>query len=179
MWDFNRTKQMKAFARVDGAYLGLIWIAAFTFFVLQYSNPLLGTVSMLLSIMSLFFVYKRIVKFRKDICDNEIPFSRAYIYSLLMFFYASLIMGLAQYIYFKFIDGGFIINTYSELIATPEYQQMSKAYGMSAQDMKEAIDVMSKVRPVDIVLNFMSMNIFGSVFLSFPLAFMARKNKNN
>ena len=179
MWDINKTIQLKAFARVDGAYLGLIWIASFAFFVMQYSNPIMGTVSMLVSFMSLYFIYKRIVKFRIDICNDELPFAKAYIYSLFMFFYAALILGVAQYIYFKFIDGGFILNTYRDIMSTPEFKEASKAYGMSANEMKEALNTLSQVRPVDIVLNIMSMNIFGSIFLSIPIAFMSRKNKTN
>ena len=177
MSDYNRIKQMRAFARVDGAYLGLIWIMAFSFFVMQYSNPIMGMVSMLASIFSLFFAYKRLVKFRTDICDDTINFARAYSYLVFTFFYASVILGLAQYIYFKFIDGGYIVNAYAQMASTEEFKAASKAYGMTADSINDALDQMAAVRPVDIALNFLSMNVFGSFFLSIPLAFMARKNE--
>lgn len=179
MADYNRIKQMKAFARVDGAYLGLIWIIAFSFFVMQYSNPLMGMLSMFVSVFSLIFAYKRLVKFRTEICDNTINFARAYTYLIFTFFYASLILGLAQYIYFKFIDGGYIVNAYAQMASTEEFKTASEAYGMTKEGIDQALDQMAKVRPVDIAINFLSMNVFGCFFLSIPLAFMARKNNTN
>lgn len=176
MSDYNRIKQMKAFARVDGAYVGVIWIIAFSLFVLQYTDPLMGMFSMVVSALSLFFAYKRLVKFRTDICDNTINFARAYTYLIFTFFYASLILGIAQYIYFKFIDGGFIVDAYSQMAATEEFKKASEAYGMSKEGIDQALEQMSKVRPVDIAINFLSMNVFGCFFISIPLAFIARKN---
>ena len=177
MADYNRTKQSRAFARVDGAYLGIIWVIAFAFFVMQYSEPALGMVNMFVSVFSLFFAYSRLVKFRREVCDDAINFGGAYVHVLFMFFYAALIMGLAQYIYFKFIDGGYLLDTYSQIMLSEEFKEASKASGISVDNMKEALGQLSKARPVDIAINFLSMNIFGSFFLSVPMALFAMKRK--
>lgn len=177
MVDYNRTRQSRAFARVDGAYLGLIWVVAFAFFIMQYSEPALGMVSMFISVSSLFFAFSRLTKFRREVCDDAIGFAGAYVHVLFMFFYAALIMGLAQYIYFKFIDGGFLLNAYSDLMLSDEFKEASKASGISEDNIHEALGQLSKARPVDIVINFLSMNVFGSFFLSVPMALLAMKKK--
>ena len=179
MVDYNRTRQSRAFARVDGAYLGLIWVVAFAFFILQYSEPSLGMVNVFISVLSLFFAYSRLVKFRKQICDDTIGFAGAYVHVLFMFFYAALIMGLAQYIYFKFIDNGFLLNSYSNVMLSDEFKEASKASGLSEDNINEVLGQLAKARPVDLVINILSMNVFGSFFLSIPMALFAMKRKKN
>ena len=44
--------QLKAFARVDGAYLGVAWIISFAFYICGLSSPLLGLLGTLIAVLS-------------------------------------------------------------------------------------------------------------------------------
>lgn len=176
MADRSINKQMQAFARVDGAYLGLIWIISFSLFIMQYSDPIMGFLGMFVSVYSLAFAYKRLVKYRRKVCGDVLNFFGAYVYMFFMFFYASIILGIAQYIYFKFIDGGFLVNTYAQLTDSEEFKEAAKVYGMSIKDMDKVVKQLYNMRPVDITWEILSMNVSVSFFLSIPMALFARKN---
>ena len=86
--------QLRAFARVDGTYVGILWIASFACYLGGLSSPMLGLVGGILAVASPFFAAKRLIKFRDDIRDGEISGRRSMLYYALMFFYASLLFAL-------------------------------------------------------------------------------------
>ena len=48
--------QLRAFARVDGTYVGILWIASFACYLGGLSSPMLGLVGGILAVVSPFFV---------------------------------------------------------------------------------------------------------------------------
>ena len=47
--------QLKAFARIDGALLFLLWIGSFALYIKGMENPILGTLSLILLFVSPFY----------------------------------------------------------------------------------------------------------------------------
>ena len=162
--------QLKAFARVDGAYLGVAWIISFAFYICGLSSPLLGLLGTLIAVLSPVFAAIRLGKFRDNARDGIISFRRAMAYYILMFLYASLLLALAQFVYFAYIDGG-----YSAVMATPEAEAMLKAYGISTQQMQESISALAQTEPIYIVLNILSMNVTVGIILSLPAAAIMKR----
>mgnify|MGYP001157716688 FL=1 len=167
--------QLKAFARVDGAYLGVAWIISFAFYICGLSSPLLGLLGTLIAVLSPVFAAIRLGKFRDNARDGIISFRRAMAYYILMFLYASLLLALAQFVYFAYIDGGYLVSTYSAVMATPEAEAMLKAYGISTQQMQESISALAQTEPIYIVLNILSMNVTVGIILSLPAAAIMRR----
>ena len=89
--------------------------------------------------------------------------------------YASLLMALAQYVYFAYIDGGHLVSAYSALASTPEAASMLEAYGMGKQQMQQAISEMAQTDPIYIVLNILSMNVTCGIVLSLPAAAIIKR----
>lgn len=171
--------QLKAFARIDGAYLGLAWIASFALYIGGLSSPALGLGSALLAVLSPVFAAVRLAKFRDKAREGVISFRRAAAYYILMFLYASLLMALAQYIYFAYIDGGYIVQAYSAIMSPPEATAMLKAYGMSGQQLQESINLLAQTEPIYIVLNILSMNVTCGIILSLPVAAIMKRSATN
>ena len=165
--------QLKAFARVDGAYLGVAWIISFAFYICGLSSPLLGLLGTLIAVLSPVFAAIRLGKFRDNARDGIISFRRAMAYYILMFLYASLLLALAQFVYFAYIDGGYLVSTYSAVMATPEAEAMLKAYGISTQ---ESISALAQTEPIYIVLNILSMNVTVGIILSLPAAAIMKRS---
>lgn len=167
--------QLKAFARQDGAMLAMLWIGSFVFYLLGLSNPIMGLVAMLSICSSPFYVASRLRHFRDYGREGVISFARSYAYTILVFFYAGVLLAIAIYLYFAFIDKGFLIGKITEVIQSPEGKQMIQAYGMEAE-MEENIKYMSALRPIDFALNMLTINIITGFILGVPIAaFMQRR----
>lgn len=170
--------QLRAFARVDGAYLGILWIISFACYLAGLSTQLLGLIGTFLAIGSPIFAYLRLKKFRDYARHGIISFKRSMAYFILMFFYASLIFALAQYIYFAFIDDGYLLRSYISILSTPEAEQIIKAYGMTLKQMTENLNALSEISPIMIALNIMPINITVGIILSIPMALIACRSGN-
>ena len=167
-------EQLKAFARIDGAIVGGLWILSFAFFIGEFYNPVFGVVSLVVGTFSLVLAALRLRKFRDNVLDGIISFRRALLYSMLTYFYAALLMAAAQFIYFQFIDQGFLISQYEAITQTKEFAEMLKVYGVRPDEMKLAMDNIASLRPIDIALQFLSTNIILGFVLSLPIAAMLK-----
>ena len=86
----------------------------------------------------------------------------------------ALLMAAAQFVYFQFIDQGFMLSKYAEITNTPEFKTMLSAYGMKPDDMKLAMDNLASLRPIDIALQFLTTNIILGFMISLPIAAMMK-----
>lgn len=173
-------EQLKAFARIDGAIVGGLWIISFACFIGEFHNAALGFLAMVAGLSSVMVAAIRMRKFRDNVLGGAISFRRAFGYSMFVFAYAALLMAAAQYIYFQFIDGGFVISKYIEMTTTPEFKTLVSVYGINEEEMKTAINALSELRPIDISFQFLTTNIILGVMLSLPLAaFVKSTRKNN
>lgn len=167
--------QLRAFARVDGTYVGILWIASFACYLGGLSSPMLGLVGGILAVASPFFAAKRLIKFRDDIRDGEISGRRSMFYYALMFFYASLLFALAQYLYFAFLDGGYLMREYTSMLSSPEMKQAMQAYGMTADQLMEGLTEFANTSPIMTALNIMTMNITIGLIFSLPVSLITRR----
>lgn len=170
--------QLKAFARIDGAILGAVWIASFLLCIAGFSNPGLSLPGSMLAVGSPLIAWSRLVKFRNYALNGTISFGRAAAYYILMFFYASLLMALAQYVYFAYFDNGYVMSCYIETLNMPETQQMIESAGLSRKDMDEALAQMQQTSPITMALNIMTFNITVGILLSPIAALFTRKGKD-
>lgn len=166
-----------AYARIDGAIMGAMWIASFFCFVGEFSAPLLSFVAIALGVASVFVGYMRLRKFRDGVLNGIMSFGSAMLYSIFVYFYAALLMAVAQYLYFQFIDNGYLINQYINMLSQPEYAKVVKdAYGMEAKQIIAVLQsTMSSLRPIEIAFQFLTLDIILGVILSIPVGALARK----
>jgi len=164
-------EQLKAFARIDGALVGVLWIISFACFIGEFSNPMLGAVSLIAGVSSLVFAALRLRKFRDTVLGGAISFRRALCYGCFTYFYAALLMALAQFIYFQFIDNGFLISKYTEALSDAKFAGMvQKTYGITPGDMQLAMDTLATLRPIEVALQFLTTNIILGIVISLPMA---------
>ena len=168
--------QLKAFARIDGARLALLWVVSFTCYIVGIANPLYGMVAIVLMVATPFFVSRRLMKFRDEGLGGVISFGRGWGYSLYVFFYASILLALAQYVYFAYIDQGYMLQSFSEALSSSEAQQMVKQYG-AQQMIDESLEQLGQMRPIDYALNILTMNIMIGAVLGLPIAALIKKFK--
>ena len=168
--------QMKAFARIDGALLAVLWIASFACYIAGVANPIYSTMALVLMVATPFFVALRLGKFRDQGRDGIISLSRGWAYSVYVFFYAAILMAVAQYVYFAYIDQGYLLQSFTTALSTPEAKQMMEQYHMK-QTMEESMEMMGQLRPIDYALNVLTVNIMAGIVLGLPIAALMRRKE--
>lgn len=171
-------EQLKAFARIDGALVGLFWIISFACFIGEFTYPVLGIVSFIAGVSSIVFAAMRLRTFRDNILEGIISFRRALCYSCFTYFYAALLMAAAQFVYFQFIDNGFLIGQYTAIMSKPDIaEMMGKIYGITPKDMEIAMNTIAALRPIEVALQFLTTNIIIGITVSIPMAAMVKSNR--
>ena len=171
---------IQRYAMLFGAYLGVYWIVGAAFFPLGLAYPLLFLLFIGFVIGGPFVGYHYVRLYRKQACGGYISFAHAWLFAMLMYVFAALLAAAAHYIYFRFIDGGYIINTYTALI-NDFFAQSEATAGMSAykEQLEQALEQLSRLSPIDITMQIFSNNIFWGMLLAIPTALFAKKKDNS
>lgn len=162
--------QLKAFARQDGFFLFLLWIASFAAVV---ANPT-STWGSLLAIATPFLVGWMLVRFRNYALDGIISFRRGFAFSAYTFFYASLLFAVAQFVYFRFLDNGALATMF--LASAKTLEPFYKANGISMTELEQSLAMIGKLSPIEVSFVFMMQNFFVGLILSFPIALFGKRS---
>ncbi len=165
--------QTRAFARQDGAILGLAWIASFilTMLAVKPETSLLGLIGNILLLSTPFIVAKRLKSFRDYALEGSISFRRGTFYCMQTFFNATLLLTVVQYLWFSFMDMG----PFMALLQTNYQTIMQETYHLSAQEAKTTIDTLLGMTPLAWASMFMITDLLvGAVLSPIIAAVMAR-----
>jgi hypothetical protein len=78
--------QLKAFARIDGGLLALLWSASFACYIKGLQYPVLGITALLLMLLTPFYVAYRLKRFRDVDLNGVISLMRGWAFVALVFF---------------------------------------------------------------------------------------------
>lgn len=163
--------QLKAFARQDGVFVALLWTASFLAVVLAPTSSW----GSLLAMGTPFLVGYLLMRFRNGVLDGVISFRRAWALSLYIFFYASLLFAVIQYVYLRFFDNGSLnmLLANGTKVLEPAY----RAQGMTTQELTNIKDLMLQLSPVEKAFIFMMQNLIAGFIMSLPIALVCRRSK--
>lgn len=172
--DIGKIMQTKAFARQDGAILGVIWILSFvcTMLATAPSRQLLGLVSNVLIICTPFVVAKRLKSFRDYALEGKISFKRGLYYCLQTFFYATLLLTIVQYLWFRFMDVSPFMNALQA-----NYKVVMQAYQMTTEQAHTVLEAITMMKPIAWASMFMVVDLIVGVVLSPIIAMTMARNK--
>ena len=176
MTRYEGFEQMQAYARIDGVWLAALWTVSFVCFIGNFVNPLLGLLAFAIGAASLAFATLRLKRFRDDVRQGNLSFWGAFGYSALQYLHAALLFAAMQFIYFRFIDNGFMMTHYQRIVQQPEFISMMNTYGLTAQDISIVMENLNALRPVDIALQFFTTNVMMGLVLSLPAALVIGRN---
>jgi hypothetical protein len=168
--------QLKAYARQDGFFLALLWTASFACYILGITNELLGMLALGLAVMTPFFVAGRLRKFRDEGREGLISFGRGYAYTVFVFFYGAVLLAVVQFIYFAYVDHGYLLSTFSKMLSSDEGRALVKQYGMT-QMVEESLSEMANIRPIDYALNILTVNIVIGFVLALPIGLVMQRGE--
>lgn len=105
---------MQRYAMLFGTYMGGFWILKFILFPVGLSVPFLLFLFMGLTLCVPFMGYYYARMYRNQVCGGGISFLHAWVFTVFMYMFAAV----AHYIYFRFIDHGYVINTCETMVDT-------------------------------------------------------------
>ena len=157
---------------IFGTYMGVFWILKFTLLPLGMTSPFLLLLFICLTLCVPFMGYYYTKIYRDKVCGGTIGFLHAWVFDIFMYVCAALLTAVAHYVYFRFIDQGFMLDTLRQ-----QSMQMTRNILMSPEQMKAYIDTMGTLTPTDITLSMVSSNIYYCALLSTPTALIAMRRK--
>ena len=168
--------QMRAFAMVDGLYLGIMWTVSFGLYVIGLTGSFLGMFSLFTAVYSLFFAAKRMRLFRDNVRQDYISFGMTLMYMLLMFGTACMLFAMLQCLYFTLLDNGFVVSKYTEIMCTKEAKIMIQQYGMTQTDVNNALGALETTSPLSITLSILNINLMISLVASLVISLFTYGN---
>ena len=168
--------QLKAYARQDGFFLALLWTASFACYILGVTNHIMEMLALGLAITTPFFVAGRLRKFRDEGREGLISFGRSYAYTIFGFFYGAVLLAVVQFLYFAYMDNGYLLSNFSKMLSTEEGRALVTQYGMT-QMVEEGLAEMASIRPIDYALNILTMNIMIGFVLGIPIGLVMQRSE--
>lgn len=184
-----------------GAVVGVYYIVKFCLFPLSLNSTMAAMLFLGLTLVVPFLVYMLTRRYRDLHLGGQIEFSRAYIFAVLIMGFGSLLGAVAHYIYFAYIDGGAIMDAFSQSIE--QLQEMSPILSAplegtpdatSPEALSQSTDIKQNINnyiaimqqtaqqfqamtPIDITIGMLSNNFSWSVILSLPIALIVSLRK--
>ncbi len=175
-------RQANAFAMVDGLKFGLYWCFGFICMVRGFGNESLTTLGMFVTICAPILGGYLAHRFEKQVRpDGAVKYGKAYLYSALLYFYASVILALVAFAYFNWFDNGLFASSYAMLYNSPEMQEVLKQSQMDEtldtlieQGGFESLEQMIRsISPVEIAASLFNINIMLGLLMAVPTALFA------
>lgn len=176
----DQPKTLQQHAMYYGTMMGLFWIIKFTLLPMGFRIPLLQLLFIFATcfVPVLGYIYAR--KYRNKFCDGKISLYKGLIFTVSMYFYASILTAAGHYIYFQFIDNGYLTDTYLNILESLK-ESMAGVYEESIDQLIENVTKIAQLSPLQLSLQLISQNIFYGILLSIPTALfiMKKGDKNN
>ena len=159
-----------------GTFMGIFWIFKFIFLPLGFTIPLLQLLFVLLTLFVPVLGYIYVRKFSNTYCNGEISFFRAFLFTLYMYLFAALLAAVAHYVYFRFIDQGFLADSYLQQLESIKASAQGEMVS-SIDQLIQAFDTISSLTPLQLTFQLIFQNIFYGILLAIPTGLVAMKQK--
>lgn len=173
-------QQTRAYAGYYGLWVGLLWVLSFGLTIYGLGSPLAGNLGLLAGFCSLPLGIRLLRGFRDNI--GPLPLRRAWNMAYLMFLAAALICTAAQYVYFAYLDKGYVARIYTDLLQQPEVQDLLSRM-LKGQDTQavasEALAVFSSTPPSLLAMQFLFWNVLLATICAVPTALMGKEKELN
>lgn len=168
---------LQRYAMHFGTYMGVYWAAKFALFPMGLTNSFLMLLFFVLTIAVPFMGYFYARNFRDKICGGSITFMQSWLFMVFMYLFASLLAAVAHYIYFRFIDHGYMMDTYSAVLeqakSVPGFEEMMEPY-----NFPEIIELIRSRSAIELTMQLLSQNmLYCSILALITAPFVVKKKQ--
>lgn len=161
-----------------GTYMGIFWILKFILFPLGLTIPFLLFLFAGLTLGVPFMGYYYARTYRNQVCGGSISFPHAWVFTVFMYMFASLLTAAAHYVYFRFLDHGYVVNTVEAMV---DAVAQSNLPGMESyiSTYRDALEAARNISPIEIAMQMVSSNVTWGALLALPTALFVMKRKKD
>lgn len=179
--DFELYRTTKEFCAEYGTFTGIVWSITFLLCTegLTGNNILYLMLGMGLLLICLITPFYFAWRYKQHLTTpgDRVPMGMAFFFAIFMLVYACIITGVAQFLYFNFIDKGRLLEYFQATMSNPEVINQYKQIGAAEilEQSRTQLQEIANLSPLELTLNLFANSILGSVVLSIPVAFVAHK----
>lgn len=171
---------LQKYAMQFGTYMGVYWILKFILFPLGLSLPFFQFLFIGLTIGVPFMGYYYARMYRDRVCGGYINFMQAWLFTLFMYMFAALLVAVAHYVYFQFIDHGHIFSSQEKSVQQAmDIPNLSIELKKFLQQFKNIIEVAKGFTPIEITMQLISNNVLWGSILAIPTALLVRRRRKD
>ena len=174
----DQRKNFQEAAMRYGTVMGIFWTLKFVLFPLGMQSPLLLMAFFLLTLIVPVAGFFLVRQYRDRECGGVLSFSRAFLFTSFMYLFAALFATIAHYVYFRYIDGGLIVNTYQDMITQMEAIATADMKA-SLDQFQQALDIIAALSPLEISIQLITQNVFYCTLIALPTALLVKRNPKN
>lgn len=168
--------RLRASARGDGLWVAALWVGCFACYLLGLTTPMLSMVAVVLALMTPVAVARMLWAFRETVGGGKLSFSSGWVLSALIFLHAALLFALVQYVYFAWIDQGYLVAKISDMLLDAATVQALSQYQMT-ELAQASVAQLEQMRPIDLAFNMLATNVMAGFVLSFPIALVMQRKR--
>ena len=161
-----------------GTLMGIFWTLKFVLFPMGMQSPLLLMAFFLLTLIVPVAGFFLVRQYRDRECGGVLSFSRAFLFTSFMYLFAALFATIAHYVYFRYIDGGLIVNTYQDMLTQMEAIATADMKA-SLDQFQQALDIIAALSPLEISIQLITQNVFYCTLIALPTALLVKRNPQN
>ena len=161
-----------------GTVMGIFWTLKFVLFPMGMQSPLLLMAFFLLTPIVPVAGFFLVRQYRDRECGGVLSFSRAFLFTSFMYLFAALFATIAHYVYFRYIDGGLIVNTYQDMLTQMEAIATADMKA-SLDQFQQALDIIAALSPLEISIQLITQNVFYCTLIALPTALLVKRNPQN
>ena len=161
-----------------GTVMGIFWTLKFVLFPMGMQSPLLLMAFFLLTLIVPVAGFFLVRQYRDRECGGVLSFSRAFLFTSFMYLFAALFATIAHYVYFRYIDGGLIVNTYQDMLTQMEAIATADMKA-SLEQFQQALDIIAALSPLEISIQLITQNVFYCTLIALPTALLVKRNPQN
>lgn len=169
-------KSIVQFAMEWGVYMGLYFVVKFVFEVCSMNSFFCNAVSLLMLLCIPVVLYYAMRKY--DVMSGlKAYFAQLWMMGIMLFFFASLICSVAEFVFYQYINPGYVAELFDRALALIKESEMLSDT-ISLEDMHKAIGAGVLPTPLQMVMQSIWSNVFFGSLLSMIVApFVLRKHK--
>ena len=158
----------------SGMIFGIFW--CISFLLLVSNNPALRVFASPLILATPFVGFILAHKFKRDVRnDGDVSYFRAFHFCILLYLYATAILAIVAYFYFRFFDHGEFVQRNLEVLALPETKALfenarMEENGITMSDLEAAI---KSINPITVTASIINVNVLLSIPMALITAFIA------
>jgi hypothetical protein len=174
----DQRKNFQEAAMRYGTVMGIFWTLKFVLFPMGMQSPLLLMAFFLLTLIVPVAGFFLVRQYRDRECGGVLSFSRAFLFTSFMYLFAALFATIAHYVYFRYIDGGLIVNTYQDMLTQMEAIATADMKA-SLDQFQQALDIIAALSPLEISIQLITQNVFYCTLIALPTALLVKRNPQN